>query len=85
MKFQLTELFWSTDTIVKKVTQLKVSDPRDVKKCISRSNKYFKKQLSPEKKDLHSILSDKFTLTRQQAYDKLLRLSLTKDKNLKTI
>ena len=47
VEFQLTELFGSTDIIVlKKVIQLKTNDPRDVKKYISRSNKYKKTIIS---------------------------------------
>ena len=54
--------------------QLKASDPRDVKKHISRSNKQLKKNNCLQTmKDLHSIPIDQFTSTQQQAYDKVLR------------
>ena len=47
VEFQLTAFFGSPGTIVKKVIQLKASDPRDIKKYITRSNKKLKKTQLP--------------------------------------
>ena len=42
VEFPLTELFGSTNNTTKNLIKLKASDPRDVKKYLSRSKKYLK-------------------------------------------
>ena len=80
VEFQLTALFGSMNTIVKKVIQLKVSDSRDIKK-ISLVQISIKNNCVQKMKDLHSILINKFTFTQQQVYDKLLRfITVTRQK-----
>ena len=59
VEFQLTDLFGSPDKIVEIVIQLETSDPLDVKKYISRSNKLLKKHNYLQKmRDLQSIQID---------------------------
>ena len=73
VEFPLIVLFEANDNITKKVTKLKVSDQRDVKRYISRSKKYLKQNNCLQKmKELYSIPIEKFMTTKQKEYDRLL-------------
>ena len=71
-------MFGANDNITKKVTKLTANDSMDVKKYISRSNNYLKKNNCLKKmKELQSIPTDKITMDKQQEYDTLLRYIMT--------
>ena len=73
MEFRLIDIFGSRDKIHKKVLQLQTSDPRDVAKYIVKINKRLQKEHYMEMMEkLQRIPSDKFTVTHQKEYDKLI-------------
>ena len=67
MEFRIIDDFEFSDKIYKKVLQLKASDPRNVAKYISKTNKQLQKEQCMKKMEkLQSIPSDKLTITHQK-------------------